>query len=253
MAGTLARMERPHIVVTLASPIGKSDEALAEDKNERYVEAIERFGGDALPLDERASAKERRTAFDAMDGLVISGGEDIDPARYGQPRGPRTVTDPGRDVLDEEAFTAAQRRGVPVFGICRGLQAINVFSGGNLVQHVDAHASHPYRGRTSDATRHVLDVAPDSKLCALLGGIQRLEVNSFHHQAVDEAGIAPGLRASGIAPHESGDLVEALESMDDRWLIGVQCHPERTESSPPEFDALWRAFIAAARRDGAAR
>jgi putative glutamine amidotransferase len=241
-------MDRPRIAVTLASPVGKSNAALAEDKNERYLEAIARFGGEPIPLDERASAEERRAAFATMDGLVISGGEDIDPARYGEPREERTVTDPGRDALDEEAFTAAQQRGVPVFGICRGLQAINVFSGGRLVQHVDEHASHPYRGRTSDATQHVLRLAPDSKLSTLLGGVGSLEVNSFHHQAVDEAGLAPGLRASGIAPHANGDLVEALESDDGRWLIGVQCHPERTESSPPEFDALWRAFIAAAAR-----
>jgi putative glutamine amidotransferase len=241
-------MDRPRIAVTLANPVGKSDEALAEDKNERYLEAIERHGGEPLPLDERASAEERRSTFESMDGLVISGGEDIDPARYGEPRGPRTVTDPGRDVLDEEAFTAARRREVPVFGICRGLQAINVFSGGGLVQHVDKHASLPYRGRTSDATHHVLRLASDSKLSSLLGGVERLEVNSFHHQAVDVAGLAPGLRASGIAPHAQGDLVEALEADDDRWLIGVQCHPERTESTPAEFDALWRAFIAAARQ-----
>jgi len=241
-------MERPRIVVTLANPEGKSDVAIAEDKNERYLQAVERHGGQPIPLDERTSEAERRAAFEEMDGLVLSGGEDIDPARYGQPRDSRTVVDPGRDVLDEESFRAAAARSVPILGICRGLQAINVFSGGRLVQHVDEHASRPYRGRASAAARHLLRVVPGSTLSSLLGGTQQLEVNSFHHQAVDRAGLAPGLRASGIAPHAQGDLVEALEdASEDRWLLGVQCHPERTESSPTEFGRLWEAFIAAAR------
>jgi len=241
-------VERPRIVITLANPEGKSDVALAEDKNERYLEAVERHGGIPVPLDERASAAERRAAFELMDGLVLSGGEDIDPARYGEARDERTVVDPGRDVLDEEAFHAASARGAPIFGICRGLQAINVFSGGRLVQHVDEHAAHPYRGRAAEASYHQLQLEPSSTLSALLGGAERLEVNSFHHQAVDRNGLAPGLRASGVAPHAQGDLVEALEGTSpDRWLLGVQCHPERTESSPAEFERLWDAFIAAAR------
>jgi len=241
-------VDRPRIAVTLANPEGKSDVALAEDKNERYLEAIERHGGEPIPLDERASEAERRAAFDAMDGLVLSGGEDIDPARYGEARDARTVIDLGRDVLDEEAFHAAAERRVPVFGICRGLQAINVFSGGRLVQHVDEHAARPYRGRAAEASHHELQVVPGSTLSTLLGGAENFRVNSFHHQAVDRAGLAPGLRASGIAPHEQGDLVEALEGTDDdRWLLGVQCHPERTESSPAEFARLWDAFIGAAR------
>jgi putative glutamine amidotransferase len=183
-----------------------------------------------------------------MDGLVISGGEDIDPARYGRAIDSRTVVDPGRDVLDEEAFRAASQRGIPIFGICRGLQAINVFSGGSLVQHIEEHAGHPYRGRASDAGRHALRLVHGSSFSKLLGDAEELEVNSFHHQAVDHDGLAPGLRASGIASHSSGDLVEALESAnDDLWMIGVQCHPERTESTPPEFVRLWDAFMSAAR------
>ena len=241
-------MDRPRIVVTLANPEGKSDVALAEDKNERYLEAIERHGGEPIALDERAADAQRREAFQSMDGLVLSGGEDIDPALYGEARDGRTIVDPGRDVLDEEAFRAATARGVPIFGICRGLQAINVFSGGRLVQHVDEHAARPYRGRAAEASYHQLKLDPGSTLSALLGGAEQLEVNSFHHQAVDREGLAPGLRASGVAPHAQGDLVEALEGTDhDRWLLGVQCHPERTESTPAEFAKLWDAFIAAAR------
>ena len=244
-------MERPRIVITLANPDGKSDVALAEDKNERYLEAVERHGGEPIPLDERASGAERQAAFAAMDGLVLSGGEDIDPALYGEPREARTVTDPGRDALDEAAFRAAADRGVPIFGICRGLQAINVFSGGRIVQHVDEHAAPPYRGRAAQASHHQLRVVPGSMLSTLLGGVGEFQVNSFHHQAVDREGLAPGLRASGVAPHSQGDLVEALEGTDeDRWLLGIQCHPERTESSPEEFARLWDAFIEAARNDG---
>jgi putative glutamine amidotransferase len=81
----------------------------------------------------------------------------------------------------------------------------------------------------------------------ILGASQDLEVNSYHHQAITADRLAPGLRISAVADHDdAGQLVEAVESTDpDRWLIGVQCHPERTESSPPVFDRLWAAFVAA--------
>jgi putative glutamine amidotransferase len=213
-----------------------------------YFEGVTLAGGIAVllppqPVDTEIADR----VLDGLDGLVITGGKDVDPARYGQAPDARTVVDPGRDALDEEAFRLAYQRGVPIFGICRGLQAINVFSGGSLMQHVDDHASRPYRGRAADASRHAMRLVRGSTLSSLLGGATQLEVNSFHHQAVDLEGLAPGLRASGIAPHASGDLVEALESEGDRWLLGVQCHPERTESTPAEFERLWDAFIAAAR------
>jgi putative glutamine amidotransferase len=238
-------MERPRIVTTLGDPAATSDPAVAELKNRRYLEALERAGATPLPLDEHASAAERAAAFAAMDGLLLSGGADIDPARYGEgPNGSRNA-EPGRDALEDEAFSAAIQAGVPVLGVCRGLQAINVFSGGSLVQHLDGHESTAYP--SPEVTRHRLELSEGTRLASILGNAGGLEVNSYHHQAITADRLAPGLRISAVADHaDAGHLVEGVESADpERWLVGVQCHPERTESSPPVFERLWASFVAA--------
>ena len=238
-------MDRPRIVTTLADPAATGDPAVDELKNRRYLEALERAGATPLPLDERASAAERAAAFAAMDGLLLSGGADIDPARYGEaPNGSRNA-EPGRDALEDEAFSAAMQAGVPVLGVCRGLQAINVFAGGSLVQHLDGHESRAYP--SPEVTRHRLELSGGTRLASILGESSELHVNSYHHQAITADRLAPGLRISAVADHaEAGQLVEGIESSDpERWLVGVQCHPERTESSPPVFERLWASFVAA--------
>lgn len=238
-------MDRPRIVVTLANPHASADAEVAALKNRRYLEALERAGAEPLPLDERDLPSARADAFAAMDGLLLSGGADIDPARYGEPAAGTRDVEPGRDALEDEAFRAAYDARVPVLGICRGLQAINVFAGGSLVQHLDGHESVAYPSPA--VTRHRLDLVEDSRLGLLLGEADDLEVNSYHHQAITPDRLAPGLRVAATAEHDgAGELVEAVETTDpDRWLVGVQCHPERTESSPPVFERLWSAFVAA--------
>ena len=238
-------MPTPRIVLTSNDPQQAANVSDAEVKRRRYLEAVGRAGGDPIPLDARTAADERARAFEAMDGLVITGGGDIDPARYGQATDGSDPPDPARDLLDAEAYAVARRRGVPVLGICRGLQAINVFEGGALVQHLEGHESAAYP--SPSVTVHPITLQADTLLATTLAMAGDLTVNSYHHQAVAIEQLAPGLRASATAPHaEHGTLVEALESRDDeRWLVGVQCHPERTETSPPVLDALWRAFVAA--------
>ena len=238
-------MERPRIVTTLADPASSNDPAVAELKNRQYLDALERAGATPVPLTERASMADRAAALEAMDALLLSGGADIDPARYGEaPAGSRDA-EPGRDALEDEAFRAALEAGVPVLGVCRGLQAINVFAGGSLVQHLEGHESSAYPSPA--VTRHRLELTDGSRLAAILGDSSDLQVNSYHHQAITPDRLAPGLRISAVAEHaDAGRLVEGVESTDpDRWLVGVQCHPERTESSPPVFERLWVSFVAA--------
>ena len=238
-------MDRPTIVTTLADPAASKDPSVAQLKNRRYLEALERAGATPLPLDERATAAERTAAFARMDGLLLSGGADIDPARYGEVVAGTRSVEPGRDALEDEAFHAAWSAGVPVLGVCRGLQAINVFAGGSLLQHLDGHEGEPYPSPAF--ARHRLELTGDSRLARILDAEEDLEVNSYHHQAITPDRLAPGLRIAATAEHDGGgELVEAVESTDDgRWLVGVQCHPERTESSPPVFERLWAAFVAA--------
>lgn len=242
-----ALMDRPRIVLTVADPARAADADLARLKNGRYAEALERAGAIAVPLDEGARVETRRAAFGSMDGLLLTGGADLDPARYGEALGGSRDIEVGRDKLEAEAYRAAMVAGVPVLGVCRGMQMLNVLSGGSLVQHLEGHESQPYP--SPEVTRHPLGLVPGTRFAVIVGESDGVLVNSYHHQAVTPERIGAGLRIAATARHPGmGLLVEALESGDpDRWLIGVQCHPERTESSPPVLERLWSAFVAACR------
>jgi gamma-glutamyl-gamma-aminobutyrate hydrolase PuuD len=251
----VSETDRPRIVVTVQSPERAKDEEVAWRKNDRYFEGVRRAGGEPIALDETSPPGKRRAAFAAMDGLLLSGGADLDPALYGRAPHPTTSVERGRDALELEAWRAARDRNVPVLGICRGFQAINVFSGGSLLQDLDGHTSPAYPA--PEAHSHPLRLDPACRLSRILGSDEpaaELEVNTYHHQAVRPSNLASGLRAVGFSPHEDGELVEALEDADpDAWIIGVQSHPERTEFTPPIFERLWRAFVAAAETSARAR
>jgi len=231
--------------VTLHGPEQAAREEPTWASFDSYLDALRRAGAEPIPIDPTASAEEREAAFASMDGLLLPGGADLDPSLYGAAPHPSVQVEPDRDELELAAWGVARDRALPVLGVCRGMQAINVFSGGSLVQHLEGHED-----PTAAPAGHQLDLAPGSRLASILGGGEPLattQVNSYHHQAIRPQDVAPGLVASGVAPHREGPLVEALESSDGRWLIGVQCHPERPEVIGPEFDRLWLAFVEAAR------
>ena len=185
----------PRIVVTVAVADRQTDPANAAAKNELYAASVTRHGGEAIVLDATSDEATRAAAFATMDGLLISGGADLHPDRYGQPSRGSTTIEVDRDALEHEAWTAAQRRGVPVLGVCRGFQVINAFSGGTLLQHVDGHQGP--RWGSGPAKIHPLRIAPGTRLARILfptnagGGV--LRVNSYHHQAVRPSDLAPGL------------------------------------------------------------
>jgi putative glutamine amidotransferase len=239
----------PRIVVTVAVPARQTEPEIAARKNALYAAGVERHGAEAVVLDAASSPDMRAAAFASMDGLLISGGADLHPERYGRPSRGSTTMEPDRDALEWEAWQVAQARGLPVLGLCRGFQAINAFSGGTLLQHVDGHQG-PRWGK-GPALIHPLRVAPGTRLARILfptnagGGVVR--VNSYHHQAVLPTDLAPGLIANAWASSPAGDLIEGLEAADGRFLFGVQCHPERTESTPPAFERLFSVFVDAAR------
>lgn len=229
--------------MTVAVPATQAEPDIAARKNELYADAVARHGADPLLLDATSSEDERRRAFAEMDGLLLSGGADIDPARYGEPIDGAEAIEPERDRLEAAAWGAAAARDRPVLGLCRGLQAINVLSGGRLLQHVEGHAGAAY-GHGPAAT-HPLRLEPRSRLADWLGHPATLEVNSYHHQGIRPVDLAPGLVASAWAQSGAGDLVEGIEAADGRFIVGVQCHPERTESTPDAFERLFAAFVAA--------
>lgn len=247
-------MDRPRIVVTLAVAERQAEPDIAARKNRLYLDGIERHGGEPVALDATAGPAARREAFATMGGLLISGGADLDPARYGQPNRGSVNVEADRDQLEAEAWAAAGAAGVPVLGICRGFQAINVFSGGSLLQDVAGHVGAAWGH--GPAKMHAMRLAPGSRLARILSParvVGATEVNTYHHQGVRAADLAPGLVAGAWASSPAGDLVEGFEAADGRFVLGVQCHPERQESTPAEFERLWSVFVDACRGPLAAR
>jgi putative glutamine amidotransferase len=241
------------VVVTLAAADAHTRPDYARARNDLYLAAVSRHGGRPVPVDTRTSSVERKAALSNMDGLLLSGGADLSPTRYGQPnRGSREIED-DRDELEAAAWEVARARRVPVLGICRGLQAINVFAGGSILQHVEGHAGAGWS--MGPPATHPLRLVPGTRLAELLGvgdTSATLEVNAFHHQGIRGSDLAPGLRAAAWADSSAGPLVEGLESEGGDFVIGVQCHPERTESTPGSFERLFAAFVAEAARIRAA-
>ena len=240
----------PRIVVTVAVAAEQARPDLAARRNELYLAAIRRHGGTPVPLDARTAPDARDAAFAEMDGLLLTGGADLDPGRYGQAVAGAIDIEPDRDDLESAAWAAADATQVPVLGICRGVQAINVFAGGSILQHVDGHAGAGWG--IGPPVTHPLTVVPGTRLSAALGDPATLEVNAYHHQGIRQADLAPGRRAAAWADSSAGPLVEGLEAPDGRFVVGVQCHPERTESTPAEFERLFATFVeeAGRRRSG---
>jgi gamma-glutamyl-gamma-aminobutyrate hydrolase PuuD len=239
----------PRIVITVAVAGAHARPEYARRRNGLYLEAVRRHGGEPIEVDATTPEPELAGALATMDGLLLSGGADIDPARYGQPnRGSREI-EPDRDELEARAWAAAAARDLPVLGICRGIQAINVFSGGSLLQDVPGHEGAGWLG--GEPATHPLRLVAGTRLANLLGsgGARRKEplvVNAFHHQGILEPDLAPGLVPAAWADSSAGPLVEGLEARGERFVVGVQCHPERQDSTPAAFERLFGEFVAAA-------
>jgi putative glutamine amidotransferase len=203
-----------------------------------YIDAVQSAGGLAvlLPPDGRLTA-DPSEALDLLDGLMLAGGADIDPSFYGAERHAETVdTVPARDAFEIALLRAAVERGMPVLGICRGMQLINVAKGGTLLQHLPERFGHHEHRRVAgsfDGADHEVRLLEGS-LAARTAGETKHATKSHHHQGVDRVG--EGLEASGWATID--DLPEAIEldggadGEERPFLLGVQWHPEADEASP---------------------
>ncbi len=196
-----------------------------------YIDAVQHGGGLALVLPPDVSAQTDPDEFlDLLDGLVLSGGSDVDPAAYGAQPDPHTVgTVPERDAFEMALTRRALERDMPLLGICRGMQVLNVTQGGTLVQHVpDLVGSDDHRRNvgTFEGNAHQVRLTPGS-LAARVAGEDRHRTLSHHHQAIDRLG--EGLEITGWA--EGDDLPEAVEMPDKRFVVAVQWHPEADEAS----------------------
>ena len=197
----------------------------------RYVDMVSRAGGVPVlvpPVHNVAEVLQR------LDGLVLSGGGDIDPALYGATRDPATgPANPGRDLAELELCRGALGSGMPLLGICRGLQILNVAVGGTLHQHLpDVVGTDMHSPEQSGYGRHDVSVAPGTQLAKIVGGTE-VAVPTHHHQAIDK--LARGLVATAWT---SDGIIEAVEfESGDRPAIAVQWHPEAGDDISL-FDAL---------------
>jgi putative glutamine amidotransferase len=206
-----------------------------------YHDRVREAGGEPVDLRPGLDVPPERLIA-GLDGVVICGGPDVNPARYGQAPHPETAgVDDARDALELGIIRAALARDLPVLAICRGHQALNVACGGPLLQHIEGDGHRAHDGGMGDSRFHDVIIQDGSRLARLLGR-RTLPANSRHHQAVTRDGVAPGLLPTAYA---SDGLVEGLESPAHRWVVGVQWHPERDEVRDA-FRPLFEDFVRAA-------
>lgn len=210
-----------------------------------YVEAIVHAGGVPVILPITDDEEVWRELYERCDGIVLAGGNDVDPARYGQVMHAKTHdVSTFRDAQEFALLQLALAGTKPVLAICRGMQLLNVGLGGTLFQDVPEQVvgaqNHEASNTEKDVARmaHHLTLKPDSKLARLVGK-GSLPTNTHHHQAVDR--VAPSLQA--VAWAEDG-VVEGLELQGERFIIGVQSHPESLEAhAEPRWALLFKAFV----------
>jgi putative glutamine amidotransferase len=218
--------------------------------NSRYSRAVAAAGGLPVMIPLLEEEDTLRALYDRIDAVLLPGGVDLDPATYGEAPLPTCGRlDPARDrvELTFARWAIAERK--PLFGLCRGLQIVNVALGGTLyqdiaVQRSDAikHDYFPTAGFARDHLAHPVTVTSGSRLDALVGTAP-LKVNSMHHQAVKD--LAPALVSTAVAPD---GLIEAVESSGSQFLLGVQWHPESLTERDPRMQRLVAGFVEAASR-----
>ncbi len=209
--------------------------------NHDYVEALRKAGAVPLllPVLDTAAIAAQLTCVDAV---VFPGGHDVDPFSYGQqPRRGLGEILPDRDVYELEVFQEARRLGLPILGICRGMQLINVACGGTLHQDValaGSEVGNHWQGYPRHIASHTVEVSESSLLAEAIGTSGELRVNSHHHQVVDKLG--DGLRVSAKA---LDGVVEAVESTSGAWLLAVQWHPEMMAATYAPMAQLFTTFV----------
>lgn len=190
-----------------------------------YITALEATGAIPIIIPLALGDTALRNLYERLDGLFVAGGGDVDPANYGREKHHKTAgIDNLRDDTEMTLLRWALADNLPILGVCRGLQTLNVAGGGTLLQDIDELWANPIRHqyfpeKPRDYVAHDIEVAHHSHLSGIFGGVAR--VNSFHHQAVDQLGA--GYRVTARAPD---GVVEAIEHPDRDFVVGVQWHPE---------------------------
>lgn len=209
-----------------------------------YVNAIKRAGGVPLVIPMTTDEKQIEAVLNVIDALVLTGGEDIDPLKYygEQPHPNLGTVVPYRDEFDYKLVRMAVAKGIPVLGVCRGEQMLNVAFGGTLIQDIPTQVKGTFVKHSQKAPRnygtHSITIEKGSQLNKILG-VTEINVNSYHHQAVKD--VAPGFK---VTAYSKDGVVEAIEKIDNPKVMGVQFHPEGFVASGDDtFIGLFKALL----------
>jgi putative glutamine amidotransferase len=237
----------------IAIPVPHSgDREYAERALPQYEEAVRGAGGYPVRIDLDQAPEQVMKQIETCDAVLLPGSRaDVDPKKYNADRNEKTApADSKRNAVDDLLLQDAYNTNKPVLAICYGLQSLNVYRSGTLVQHIDSAINHS-PGRTV-ANAHAVNIDPESRLAKIVGAAlssqQTLAVNSSHHQSADAVG--DGLRV--VARSAEDGIIEALEGTEpEHFVLAVQWHPERSVNESPEVadsaQAIFRAFVEAAR------
>ena len=214
-----------------------------------YVEGVAGAGGVPVVLPPLGDDRAAGAMVQSLDGLLLSGGSDLDPGYYGEEPVPELgATLPERDTFEMALLGLALRRQIPIFGICRGMQVLNVALGGTLYQDLpsqwDGNVLKHRQATPKWQPTHEVEVREGSYIAEVMGR-EVVKVNSYHHQGIKD--LAEGLLVTG---RSSDGVIEAVEAADlsERWLLGVQWHAEAMRGAGPQQESLFEAHVSAAER-----
>jgi putative glutamine amidotransferase len=231
----------------IAIPVPHSDQEYAGRSLPQYERAVEMAEGEVIRIPLDGTAGQTRALIESCDAVLLPGSKaDVDPAKYAAARHPKTAAaDEPRDTVDALLVQHAYETRKPILGICYGLQSLNVYRKGTLIQHIESEINHA-AGRNV-AVAHQVAIDKDSKLAKIVARSDQalIPVNSSHHQSAAELG--QGLRAIARCPQDG--IIEAVEGTSpDHFVIAVQWHPERSVDQDEPSRAIFRALVAAAGR-----
>lgn len=237
------RQTTNHPLILIPTPV-QDEHKRAFSMGRNYVRSLIDAGGAPILAPVTLDERDLRALYETASGVMLAGGADVDPALFGEARHEKTADiDPDRDRAECLLVRWAVADDKPLFGICRGIQSLNVALGGSLIQDIPSqwpttlqHNGH-YDGSARDEVLHTVRIEPGSRMEQMLGG-REAGVNSFHHQAIKR--VAAGLVITSRA--EDG-IIESIEMPDRRFVVGVQWHPEEMSEARADMLNLFTAFV----------